>query len=66
MIIFQILQNIKSQIIKNNFLKCTTKKKQTIYVVKIKAIEYFENIIKKLNIIASKKYLIPIKFSKII
>ena len=42
-------------------------KKQTIYVVKIKATEYFENIIKqKLKIIASKKYLISIKFSKII
>ena len=42
-------------------------KKKTIYVVKIKATEYFENIIKKkLNIIASKKYLISIKFSKII
>ena len=47
MIIFQILQNIKLQIIKNNFLKCTTEKKQTIYVVKIRATEYFENIIKK-------------------
>ena len=45
MIIFQILQNIKSQIIKNNFLKCTTEKKN--YIVKIKAIKYFENIIKK-------------------